>query len=101
MNAHFYRIPSEFRNVEDKIVIKSTPMESYPGEWLHAEASLPDGYRVLETEYGEGFIVTDTGETITTVYAGLPKIEGSIIRSYVLIYGSTGQILNRLWVEWM
>lgn len=98
MNVHFYRIPSEFRNIDDKIVIKSSPMESYSGEWLHAETPLPNGYRVQDTEYGGSFIVTDTGEIITTVYAGLPKIEGNVIRSY--IYGGTGQILNRLWVEW-
>ena len=100
MKAHLYRIPSGFANIDDKIIIKSKPMESHPGEWLYAEISLPEGYQALETEYGEGFIITNTGETIMNVYAGLPKIVGNTIRSNVFIYGSSGQILKRFWPEW-
>lgn len=37
MTAHLYRIRSDFRNIPDKIFIKATQKENYPGSWLHAE----------------------------------------------------------------
>lgn len=101
MNAHLYRIPSTYANVPDEILIRAKPMESFPGHWLHAELPLPETMRAIETEYGDGCLVTDSGEVITSVYPGPnDRIDGSAISGTVTVYGAAGDILLKQKVSW-
>nr|DAG79903.1 MAG TPA: hypothetical protein [Caudoviricetes sp.] len=100
MNAHLYRIPSTYANIPDRIVIRDHALENYPGTWLHAELPLPDGFRALENECGEGFILTAEDEIIKEVFAGQSLIISKDGRAYIgsVSYGTakTGEIRQRL-----
>lgn len=99
--AYLYRIPSRAANVPDRIVIRDHRLDSCPGAWLCAELPLPAGFTALETEYGDGFIVTDTGEAITAVYPGKSLIiDGSAYLGYVNIYAADGRRLIRKRLRW-
>lgn len=101
MNAHLYRIPSHAANISDRIIIRDHPLNSYPGAWLSAELPLPDGFIVGETEAGDGFILTNTGEVITTVYtaSGL-KIDGTDYLGCVSVRTSDGREVIRKRLKW-
>lgn len=101
MNAYLYRIPSEFRNVSDRIVIRDHRLSRTPGAWLSAELPLPEGFSVNETKAGDGFIVADTGEVITTVYPGRALvIDGSAYRGDVIVYAADGRELIHKNLKW-
>lgn len=101
MDAHLYKIPSTYRNISDRIIIQAKPREDYPGTWLHGVIHLPEGYQAIDTDYGEGFILTDTDEAITEIYPGKPgEICGDAIREHLVLRGKTGQVLACFAVEW-
>lgn len=100
MIAHLYRIRSDFRNIPDKIFIKATQKENYPGSWLHAEIELPDFIRVAETEAGDGFLFTQD-ETITKVYIETAeRLDGDAIKGTVSIRSASGRMLAECDAMW-
>lgn len=101
MIAHLYRIPSTCSNAPDKIIISATERSSYPGTWRHAAFPLPDGWKALDTDFGEGFLLTDSGEAITEVYpTSRLTISGSVYTGFVTVYGGDGRELIRKRLQW-
>lgn len=101
MIAYLYRIPSTYENVSDRIIIKSQPLESYPGTWLAAQLELPASFRVAETGFGDGFIISGDDEILTEVYPakGL-KIDGTAYTGRVAVRSGTGRVLINRVLRW-
>ena len=101
MKAYLYLTPSDFGNIPDKVVLRDHQMESYSGNWLSGALDLPESWKVMESDYGEGFLVTDTDETITEVYTTQDRqIQGDSIISEVTVYGAKGRVLLKQNIIW-
>lgn len=68
MKVYLYLIPSDFENIPDKVMLRDHQLENYPGNWLFGELGLPESWKVMESDYGDGFLVTDADEIITEIY---------------------------------
>lgn len=101
MKAYLYLMPSDFANVPDKVMLRGHQLESYSGNWLYGELELPESWKVMESDYGDGFLVTDSGEMIIDVYPSKERrIDGNAIIGEVTIYGTKGNILLKHAIAW-
>lgn len=102
MIAHLYKSPSTFRNIPDRIIIRATEPDSYPGNWLHATIELPEGTRAIDpesTKCGNGAIVLGNGEITQKVYPnGQEKIDGT--GATVRIYTNDFTLVTEQKVRW-
>ena len=97
--VHLYHYPSTYANVADRIEIKKEARESLPGDALHAELELPEGWQAVSTDFGDA-IVTDADEIVEKVYPGKLEIAGNAYRGPVTIYSETGKVLLHCNVNW-
>ena len=101
MKAYLYLMPSDFANVPDKVMLRGHQLESYSGNWLYGELELPESWKVMESDYGDGFLVTDSGEMIMDVYPNKARrIDGNAIIGEVTVYGAKGNVLLKRRVDW-
>ena len=100
MKAYLYLIPSDFENIPDKVMLRDHQLENYPGNWLFGELGLPESWKVMESDYGDGFLVTDDDEIITEIYTTKKRLKGDLIVSDVSVYGAKGKFLLEQHVIW-
>ncbi len=100
MKAYLYLIPSDFENILDKVMLRDHQLENYPGNWLFGELGLPESWKVMESDYGDGFLVTDDDEIITEIYTTKKRLKGDLIVSDVFVYGAKGKFLLKQHVIW-
>lgn len=100
MKAYLYLMPSDFANVPDKVMLRGHQLESYSGNWLYGELELPESWKVMESDYGDGFLVTDADEIITEVYTTKKRLKGDLIVSDVSVYDIKGKFLLKQHVIW-
>lgn len=100
MKAYLYLIPSDFENIPDKVMLRDHQLENYPGDWLFGELGLPESWKVMESDYGDGFLVTDADEIITEIYTTKKRLKGDLIVSDVSVYGEKGKFLLKQHVIW-
>lgn len=100
MKAYLYLIPSDFENIPDKVMLRDHQLENYPGNWLFGELGLPESWKVMESDYGDGFLVTDADEIITEIYTTKKRLKGDLIVSDVSVYGAKGKLLLKQHVIW-
>lgn len=100
MKAYLYLIPSDFENIPDKVMLRDHQLENYPGNWLFGELGLPESWKVMESDYGDGFLVTDADEIITEIYTTKKRLKGDLIVSDVSVYSAKGKFLLKQHVIW-
>ena len=100
MKAYLYLIPSDCENIPDKVMHRDHQLENYPGDWLFGELGLPESWKVMESDYGDGFLVTDDDEIITEIYTTKKRLKGDLIVSDVSVYGAKGKFLLKQHVIW-
>lgn len=103
MNAHLYRIPSDFRNIPDKIIIKANELTEYPGTWGHAVLPLPDGYTVLHTSEDDRDAIvygTDKFDFSDHVFTDNIRVEGGVTTSDIVFCDKNVKPIYRAKVEW-
>lgn len=100
MKAYLYLIPSDFENIPDKVMLRDHQLENYPGNWLFGELGLPESWKVMESDYGDGFLVTDADEIITEIYTTKKRLKGDLIVSDVSVYDAKGKFLLKQHVIW-